>query len=414
MVKEQILKISREMEPELIRIRHTLHRHPELSLKETFTATLIADTMRKLEGVRLQENMAEGTGVTGVLYGGKGPGRCVLLRADIDALPIQEQVDIPFCSEVPGCMHACGHDAHTTWLLGAAMILSRLRNEFSGTVKFVFQPGEEIGGGACSLIQKDRVLEDPPVDAAFAAHAWPELPLGQIGIASRIPFGCAGGFELTILGKGGHGSWPYRCRNPISIAAEICTRFQAIVAERIDSAEPRVISVGSIHAGDRSNIIPETCCMSGTIRASDPAVMEQLGREIEHTVRSITSMHGASYKLTLRTSGKPVENDSAMVRLVSSAARDILGQANCLILDKRYLGGENFAEFSSRVPSCYFFAGIATEETAGKFGLHSPNFELPDTVIAPVAAVFARIALLALETESGTEADLSQSMTSLC
>ncbi len=205
-MREKILEISKEIEPKLIEIRRTLHQHPELALEEFKTAKIVAETLKDIPGIDVFENMSDGTGVVGILKGEKGCGKCIMLRADIDALPIEEQLNVPFKSQNPGCMHACGHDAHAAWLLGAAMILGRLRKEFGGTVKFVFQPGEERGRGARSLIEKDKILENPPVDAVFAAHAWPTVRAGQIGIAAKYAFGCAGVFSIKVTGKGGHGS----------------------------------------------------------------------------------------------------------------------------------------------------------------------------------------------------------------
>ncbi|MDD6441748.1 MAG: M20 family metallopeptidase [bacterium] len=399
-MKSKIEEIVREKEAELIQIRRSLHQCPELALQEVETSRLIAENLKKIPGVTVYDHMAEGTGVVGILEGKKGPGKCVMLRADIDALPIEEQVDTEFKSKNPGKMHACGHDAHATWIIGAAMILSQLRDEFCGTVKFVFQPGEECGKGAKALIEKDKILENPKVDAAFAAHAWPTVRAGKIGIAEKYAFGCPGGFTIKIIGKGGHGSWPYECINPITIAVQICSALQAIVAEKIDSVEPRVISIGSIHAGDAGNIIPDECVVSGTFRATEMAIMKQIATQIENVVAGITAMHGAQYELDVHIGGEAVINDPKMLALSKKSAEEILGEGNCYIIDRKHLGGENFAEYSSRVPGCYMFVGIATDRTEGKFGLHSPIFEIAEEVLAPASAVFANIVLNYFE---GTE-----------
>ena len=402
-MREKIKKIAKEREAELIQIRRTLHQHPELALQEVETARLLADNLRKLPGITVYEHMAEGTGVVGILKGSKGPGKCVMLRADIDALPIEEQTDTEFKSKNPGKMHACGHDAHATWILGAAMILSQLRDEFCGTVKFVFQPGEECGKGAMALIEKDQILENPKVDAVFAAHAWPTVRAGKIGIAAKYAFGCPGGFSLKIIGKGGHGSWPYECINPITIAVQICSALQAVVAENLDSTEPRVISIGSIHAGDAGNIIPDECIVRGTFRATEMEIMEQIAAQIERVVDGITAMHGAKYELDVFIGGEAVKNDPAMIALSKKSAEEILGEGNCYIIDKKHLGGENFAEYSSRVPGCYMFVGIANDQTEGRFGLHSPIFEIDEEVLAPAAAVFANIVLNYFNQETEVE-----------
>lgn len=392
-MKKDVRNIAKEVEEELIQIRRRLHQHPELALREVETAEIIAETLKKIPAMTVYENMAEGTGVVGILEGKKGPGKCVMVRADIDALPIEEQLDVEFRSQNPGRMHACGHDAHAAWILGTAMVLSRLREEFCGTVKFVFQPGEECGKGATALIEKDHILENPHVDAVFAAHAWPTVRAGQIGIAAKYAFGCPGGFSLKIIGKGGHGSWPYQCINPITVAMQIYSALQGVVAENIDSVEPRVISIGAIHAGDAGNIIPDTCTMNGTIRATEMSVMKQIAEEIENVTANITAMHKANYELHVNIGGAAVENDPEMIALCKASAEEILGEGNCYIIDKKHLGGENFSEYSSRVPGCYMFVGIGTDRTEGKFGLHSPIFEIAEEVLAPTAAVFANLVL---------------------
>lgn len=394
-MREKILEISKEIEPKLIEIRRTLHQHPELALEEFKTAKIVAETLKDIPGIDVFENMSDGTGVVGILKGEKGCGKCIMLRADIDALPIEEQLNVPFKSQNPGCMHACGHDAHAAWLLGAAMILGRLRKEFGGTVKFVFQPGEERGRGARSLIEKDKILENPPVDAVFAAHAWPTVRAGQIGIAAKYAFGCAGVFSIKVTGKGGHGSWPYECNNPITAAVQIYSALQGIVAERLDSTEPRVISVCSIHAGQKglSNVIPDECILEGTIRATDRTIMEQIKKEIEETAASIASAYHADCEAFVMIGLNAVENDPELIRLSKTSAEEILGAGNSYIIDKKHLGGENFSEYSSKVPGCYMFVGIATDKTEGRFGLHSPIFEIAEEVLSPASAVFANIVL---------------------
>lgn len=399
-MKERLIRVSKEIENELIQIRRNLHMHPELALCETETARIIAEELKKIPGITVYEHMSDGTGVVGILEGKKGPGKCVMLRADIDALPIEELLDLPFKSKNPGCMHACGHDAHATWMIGAAKILSHFQEEFCGTVKFVFQPGEERGKGAKAFVEKDHILENPKVDAVFAAHAWPTVRAGQIGIAEKIAFGCPGGFSIKIIGKGGHGSWPYECVNPITAAVQIYSALHSVVAENIDSVEPRVISIGSIHAGNAGNIIPDVCVMEGTVRATEMHIMVQIKEEIERVVAGISAMHGTKYEIQYHMGGDAVRNDPELRALSQKSAKEILGDENCYIIERKHLGGENFAEYSTRVPGCYLFIGIATDETEGKFGLHSPNFQVAEEVIAPASAVFANIVMNFFEAES--------------
>lgn len=399
-MNELILKYAGEVQDSIVQFRRTLHRYPELSMKEYETSQRIAGELRKIPGMEVSAGLAGGTGVMGVLRG-KLPGKCVLLRADIDALPVEEVNDLEFCSENPGCMHACGHDAHASWLLGAAMILGRMKDILPGTVKFVFQPGEEIGRGAKEMLEEDHILENPRVDMAFAAHAWPSVEAGKIGIARRYAFGCPGAFTVTVRGKGGHGSWPNLAVNPIMVAGDICTRLPRILSERIDSVEPRVISVGAIHAGvpGVGNVIPEECTMNGTIRATDMEVMKQIAESIEKVVKSSCDLSGAEYEYKYHLGMYGVENNPEMTRLCLSSAREILGEENAYIIEKDNLGGENFSEYSRRVPAAYLYVGIKNEKLVKPFSLHSPEFMLDESVLKKAAAVFAKIVFKANEEE---------------
>ena len=388
---EEIREYAKQIEPELIRIRRELHRHAEVSMKEVKTSLIIAEELRKIPFLEVQTGLAGGTGVMATLRG-KREGSCVLLRADIDALPIQEELDLPYKSQNDGVMHACGHDAHAAWILGSAMILSKFSEQLSGTVKFLFQPGEEQGKGAREMVKEDRVLENPTVDYAFAAHGWPSIDSGKIGIARRYAFGCPGGFHAVIKGKGGHGSWPYQAINPIVVAAQICTALPQILADRIQSIEPRVISIGSIHAGEPGigNIISDTCEFSGTIRATKPEVMEKIKEEIEKVIQGCCLMHGAEYEYECHY-GNSVENASELISCVDQSAGEILGKENVFVIEQDHLGGENFSEFSSRVPSVYMFVGIRNLKITEEFSLHSPKYQLDESVLAPAAAVFSKI-----------------------
>ena len=391
----QILACADRLEPELIRIRRELHRCPELARHEYRTSGIIARELRMIPGMEVYDKLAQGTGVMGILRG-KRPGRCILLRADIDALPVEEPQGLPFRSEQEGCMHACGHDAHAAWILGAGKILASMREELPGTVKFVFQPGEEKGFGARELILEDKVLENPAVDFAFAAHAWPSIDAGRIGIARNYAFGCPGGFSILVRGKGGHGSWPHLAVNPVTVASHICTMLPQILSDRIDGVQPRVITVCGIHAGVRGvgNIIPDECQIDGTIRAVEPEVARQLKEEIERVVQYCCGLYHAEYTFQCHY-GNNVKNDRGLVQLVQQSAARIVGEENAFVIEEDNLGGENFSEFSSRVPSCYMFVGIRNEALARPFALHSPEFMLDESVLAKAAAVFARIVFAA-------------------
>ncbi|MFC2662698.1 MAG: M20 family metallopeptidase [Eubacterium sp.] len=392
----EIRNTGEEIEPELIEIRRLLHRHPEPSMKEYQTSAIIADQLAAIDGVQVYKGLAGGTGVMGILQGqAEGNGKCLLFRADIDALPVEEKNGLPFASENPGFMHACGHDSHASWVLGAAKILSRLRDQFSGTVKFVFQPGEEDGKGAREMVEQDHILENPDVDMAFAAHAWPSIDAGKIGIARRYAFGCAGGFSLQIRGKGGHGSWPHRAVNPILTASEIALKFSRLLTQQIDAVKPAVISVGSIHAGEQKagNIIPDTCMMTGTIRAAEVSVMEDMIRKMEKMISFTCEADGCTYDFRPHIGISGVRNNPELVDLCRKKAGDIVGQDNAFIIEHDNLGGDNFKEISSRIPSCYFYVGIRNEDLAEEFSLHSPKFMLDESVIRKAAETMAWIGM---------------------
>lgn len=390
-----VKSIASKLETKLIEIKRELHQYPELALKEYKTAEIIVRELKKIPNIKVYENMAEGTGVVGVLEGTKVGAKCVLLRADIDALPIQEMVESEHKSKNNGYMHACGHDANATWLLGSAMILSELQDEIQGTVKFVFQPGEECGLGAKSLIEDNKILENPKVDVAFAAHVWPSIPSGKVGIAPKYAFGCPGSFHIKIIGHGGHASWPHECINPITVANQICTNLQYISSSKIDTAEPHVISVASIHAGEKgvTNIIPDTCTISGTFRATNINVMTQIEKEIKNIVLSISNLYRAKCEIAINILGEAVENSKELIHLSNNTINKLFGPNSCNILEKDNLGGENFSEFSKRVPSCYLYIGNETEENKGKFGLHSPLFEIDESILSKASATLSSITI---------------------
>jgi len=393
MLTEKIKALAAKITDELIAFRRDLHMHPELSNEEHYTASRIAEELDKIEGMEVFRGLAGGTGVMGMLHGKKGPGKVVLLRADIDALPIQAETGLPFSSCNPGVMHACGHDAHATWLLGSAKILGALQDELCGTVKFVFQPGEEGGGGGPRMVQGSKVLENPTVDAVFAAHAWPEIDAGEMHVA-HCAFGHAGGFTIKVTGKGGHGSWPHECIDPIAVSHQIYGGLQQIVSRRLHETAARVLSVCTIQSGPqfKSNIIPDECTMTGTLRSDRREVIAEMARLVEQIAVQIAEANDATAEVTTRY-GDAVINTPEAIPFALNAGAKILGADKVKEDLMPHLGGEDFTEYITRVPGAYVFAGIATPETKGKFGLHSNKFVLEESVIPNMAAVFAQMAV---------------------
>lgn len=404
MLTEEIKRKAEQYAADMITFRRGLHEYPELSMEEYKTADRIARTLETMDGMEVITGAAGGTGVIGILRGkkdgGRSGGKTVLLRADIDALPIEETTGLSFASKNPGVMHACGHDGHTTWLLGSAKILSELRNEFCGCVKFVFEPGEENGAGGKKMVEEDHVLENPDVDAVFAAHAWPEIDAGQVHVAERCAFGYAGRFEIQVIGKGGHGSWPHECVDPIAVANQIYSGLQQIVSRRLPETAARVLSVCTIHSGpqNKRNIIPDCCTMTGTLRTDREEIMQEMIKEIRQVSEGIAAANGAKALVDTGYGNAVINTPEAVDFCIESAAK-IIGKENVKIDRNPHLGGEDFCEYINRVPGAYVFAGIATGETKGKFGLHSSNFVLEESMIPKMAAVFAQFAVDFLEKE---------------
>lgn len=391
-VVEQIKKTAEKIAPELIRIRHELHQFPELGVDLPKTHDIICGELKKIPGLEIREHVAEGSGIIALLKGKKGGGKTVLLRADIDALPVEEPGNSSYKSKNPGCMHACGHDGHATWLIGAAMILSEIQDDLYGQVKFIFQPGEEVGKGASALIHKDGILEN--VDMAFAAHGWPSIESGKIGIARRYAFGCVGKFDVKIIGKKGHASWPEQSHDPIAAANELYQQLPSILTRKISGTEPGILSVTYMQAGDKKvhNIIPESCEVGGTMRAVKKEVLDKIGEEIEKITKAVCQIYGTCYDSHIESFGGGVCNAAKLLDGVKEAAAEVLGKENVYIIEEDNLGGENFSEYSERVPSVYMFIGIRPKEKAEIPGLHSPDYQFDDSVLARASAAFAEIA----------------------
>ncbi len=392
-VIERMKKTAKEIEPELVRIRHELHQYPELGIELPKTHEIISRELKKIPGLEVYEHKAGGSGIVAVMKGGRSEGKTILLRADIDALPIEENLELDYKSKNTGCMHACGHDGHATWIIGAAKILSDIREEWGGCIKFVFQPGEEVGKGADTLIGEDKVLENPSVDMAFAAHGWPSVESGKIGIARRYAFGCVGTFKVKVIGRKGHASWPEQTIDPIAAAGEIYQHIPAILARKIRGTDSKIMSVTYMQAGDVNvrNIIPETCEFGGTMRATKRETLEKMGEELQKEAKAVCEVYGASCEVDVQIHGGSVENSQDLLDGVKNAAAEVLGSRQVYIIEEDNLGGENFAEYSSRVPSVYMFIGIRPVEKEEIPGLHSPDYRFDDDVLAGAAGAFAAI-----------------------
>ncbi|WP_187150842.1 M20 metallopeptidase family protein [Treponema endosymbiont of Eucomonympha sp.] len=370
-----------------VEIRHHLHRHPELSGQETETARYVAGILREC-GIETQTGIGE-NGVLGVIRGGK-PGKAVLLRADMDALAVDEQADVPYKSLVPGVMHACGHDGHTAGLLVAAMALSELRDEIPGTVKLMFQPAEENGGGAEKMLDAG-ILENPRVEAAFGCHLAGDVPEGQVAVRLGAAMAAPDEFRAVLKGRGGHAGHPNLTVDPIVMAAEAVTQFQTIVSRRRDPVDPAVVSVCMIRGGETHNVIPSEVRLLGTIRTFSAELREAIPREMERILKGIALGAGGSYELTVTRRYPPLINDAAATALARSALARIVGADNVLESPAPSMGGEDFAYIAERVSASFFFVGIM--QGATPVVNHSPGFRWDDRVLKTASACMAQVAL---------------------
>jgi amidohydrolase len=386
MLTDKIKSLVEKHYERCVRIRRHIHRYPELSEREEGTAALVADTLREA-GAEVRSGVA-GHGVIGLIRG-NGPGRTVLLRADMDALEVNELADVPYRSERPGVMHACGHDGHTAGLLLAAMALCELKDDFPGAVKLMFQPAEETVGGALPMIEAG-VLDDPPVDAAFGCHLWGQTPEGVVQVKAGPMMASPDEFAFTLKGPGGHGGAPQFAADLIVLASELVSRFQTIISRRKNPLEPAVLSVCSIHGGEAYNVLPCELRMAGTIRTFSEETRALIPREMEKALEALCPAAGASYSFEVKRLFPPLLNDRRAAEIVRAAAAKIVGMRNVGEAEPS-MGGEDFACIAERVPSAFFFVGIARDRQTVPH--HSPYFRWDDRAIFTSACCLCQTAL---------------------
>lgn len=358
----------------LVRDRRDLHQHPELGFQETRTGTLVEERLRGL-GYDVQTRVGR-TGVVGL----RGTGaRCVLLRADMDALPIEEANEVPYRSRHAGAMHACGHDGHVAIGLEVARRLATVT--LPGAVKFAFQPAEELSGGATAMIG-DGILKAPAVHAAFGVHVWNELPVGMIGITAGAMMASVDEFDITITGTGGHAAMPHRAIDSVLVAAHVITALQSLVSRRRDPFEEGVVSVTQVSAGHAFNVIPPRATLRGTVRTFGGKFYEDAPRLVEETACGIARAMGADATIEFRRLTGPLMNDPAMADLMRSVAEGIVGK-NRVKGDIRTMGGEDMSYFLKQVPGCFAFVGSAKAD-GSSYPHHSPRFDIEEDAL-PIA-----------------------------
>lgn len=390
-----ILKAAKAIENDIIRLRREIHMRPELGLETVQTSALVAKTLRDL-GIEIREHVGQ-YGVVGVLRGEapvEGNRPCIALRADMDALPIMEDTGKDYCSKIPGVMHACGHDAHTAILLGAAKLLADARKELVADVKFIFQPGEEGAGGARLMIE-DGCLADPKPDMILGAHVgtlFGGMTSGQIGVRNGAMMAATDRFTVVVRGKGGHGAAPHASVDPVVIAAQIIVALQTIVSREIDPIAPAVVTVGVINAGTANNIIPETCEFRGTVRYMDKALAEFIPRRIKEISEGIAQAMRGRATVEYTYGYPPVVNDPAATEYLARVAASVIGAENVREAPA-VMGGEDMSYYLNVVPGTFFGIGTATPGKGTDFPHHHPKFDVDEEVLHKGAAIFAKACL---------------------
>ncbi|MFW6182312.1 MAG: M20 metallopeptidase family protein [Chloroflexota bacterium] len=371
---------------DLVQWRRHLHRHPELGFEEEQTAALIAGELSDLE-MEVQTGIGQ-TGVVGLLAG-KKPGPTVLLRFDMDALPVTEESDRPYRSQNKGKMHACGHDGHVAMGLGVARLMARRRDELEGNLKFVFQPAEEGLGGAFAMIA-DGVLENPRPDVALAMHLWNHLDLGLIRATSGPCMASSSVFTLTVEGQGGHGAAPHKATDPVLAAAHIVAALQSIVSRNVDPLDSVVVTVGQFTAGSNFNVIPERALLKGTVRSYDAETHRLIYRRILEMARNMGSAFGCQTSMETVAIVPAVINDERVVEAVRAAAADVVPVHN--VIDGRDMASEDMGHILEEIPGCYFFVGSRNKEAGLHYPHHHPRFDFDERAMINGVAVMARAA----------------------
>ena len=382
----KITDLVRGLNDSLVSTRREIHRNPELGFKEVRTAALVAARLRKL-GLEVREQVAK-TGVLGVLRGGK-PGKTLLVRADMDALPLTEEAGRSYGSEHAGCMHACGHDAHVSMALGTAEALTQRKADLKGTYVFCFQPAEEGPGGALPMIEQGA-LDEPRVEACVGLHVWNDMPAGQVGVRPGPLVASVDEIEITLSGRGGHGAAPHQTRDLVVAAAHVVTALQTVKSRRIDPQDPVVVTIAAIHGGHAFNIIPEKVTMRGTIRTFDARVRDRVEDEIRALVTGVGGAFGAQVHVEYRRGYPTTVNDAAWSQLVAESAVEVVGGAN-VVEPRRTMGGEDMSYFLERVPGCFFFLGTRNEERGFDAPHHSPQFDIDESALVVGVQTFLRV-----------------------
>lgn len=373
---------------DIIALRQSFHMYPELAMEEERTVGIVE---KALTGFGIKTQRIAGTGLVGLLEGA-APGKTVALRADMDALPLTDHKKVPYASKIPGKMHACGHDAHTASLLGAARLLAKYREQIEGTVKFLFQPAEETTGGALPMIQAGA-MEAPKVDAVFGLHVSPEIEAGKIGIIYGKAYAAVDEFDAVIRGRESHGAAPQNGIDAIVVGAQALSALQTFVSRSLDPNDAAVVTVGKFNAGYQRNIVADKAELAGTIRTLEPATRELARQKVSSILGGVAESLGATAEVTITPGYPSVVNDDTMTDLVKKSASAVLGEENVITLKKPRLGGEDFAYFLQQAPGSFYRLGVGNAAKGIIQPAHTHFFDIDEAALPLAAALHAQIAV---------------------
>jgi amidohydrolase len=393
-VRDRIKALAQDFKEEIILNRRYLHAHPELSFQETATAAFVVDQLQKMGITNIEEKA--NTGLVALISGRNPSRKTIALRGDMDALPITEESDVPYKSQNPGVMHACGHDVHTASLLGAAKILQTVKDDFEGTVKLIFQPGEELIPGGASLMIKDKALENPRPSGIFGQHVMPLIPVGKVGFRKGMYMASADELYITVKGKGGHGAMPESLIDPVLIASHLIVALQQVVSRNASPKIPSVLSFGRVEALGATNIIPNEVKIQGTFRTLDEEWRAKAHGHMMQIAKGLVEGMGGTVDFEVRKGYPFLRNAEQLTQRAQDAAVAYLGRENVVDLDI-WMASEDFSYYTQEIDGCFYRLGTRNEAKGITSGVHTPTFDIDEDALEIGAGLMAYIAICELE-----------------